>query len=130
MRVRECHKHPASRPPKPLLCLAPWHPVLHARLPLTLSPPHPFIPSTPTRSTFPSLNPSPAHLPFSNHRCDRPQDHAKEMVELMKAEELAGYQGVVAVGGDGLFQVREARRRRRGGGSGEGQEWRGERRLG
>ncbi|KAG2432474.1 hypothetical protein HXX76_008819 [Chlamydomonas incerta] len=31
-------------------------------------------------------------------------DHAKEMVELMKAEELAGYQGVVAVGGDGLFQ--------------------------
>ncbi|GFR45202.1 hypothetical protein Agub_g6596 [Astrephomene gubernaculifera] len=32
------------------------------------------------------------------------QDHAREHVEYMKAEELAAFQGVVAVGGDGLFQ--------------------------
>ncbi|GLI70536.1 hypothetical protein VaNZ11_015451 [Volvox africanus] len=32
------------------------------------------------------------------------QDHARDMLELMKSEDLAGYQGVVAVGGDGLFQ--------------------------
>ncbi|EFJ46238.1 diacylglycerol kinase [Volvox carteri f. nagariensis] len=32
------------------------------------------------------------------------QDHARDTLELMKSEELAGYQGLVAVGGDGLFQ--------------------------
>ncbi|GLC35358.1 hypothetical protein PLESTB_000573200 [Pleodorina starrii] len=32
------------------------------------------------------------------------QDHARDMLELMKADDLASYQGVVAVGGDGLFQ--------------------------
>ncbi|KAG2498761.1 hypothetical protein HYH03_003500 [Edaphochlamys debaryana] len=32
------------------------------------------------------------------------QDHAKEVVCLMKAEELASYHGIVVVGGDGMFQ--------------------------
>jgi len=32
------------------------------------------------------------------------QDHAKETLTSMKADEMAQYQGVVAVGGDGLFQ--------------------------
>ncbi len=36
--------------------------------------------------------------------CPPPQDHAKEHLAYMKGEELASYQGVVAVGGDGLFQ--------------------------
>ncbi len=34
-----------------------------------------------------------------------PQDHARVSLEGLKAEELASYSGVVAVGGDGLFQV-------------------------
>jgi ceramide kinase len=32
--------------------------------------------------------------------------HAIEVIAGMKADELAQYQGLVAVGGDGLFQVR------------------------
>ncbi len=32
--------------------------------------------------------------------------HAIEVVAGLKADELAQYQGLVAVGGDGLFQVR------------------------
>lgn len=33
------------------------------------------------------------------------QDHARDMLAAMKPDELSQYQGVVAVGGDGVFQV-------------------------